>query len=211
MQFLMLDDDLNVVGIVSSEEIAKEWGLKEKYIETYVPNRKYKGCTIVERFFHDKPDDKPLEQLIFESNGSRWYVTSECRLFRHYKNKKVREIVIFKRRGMYMTKINGKEINMGRVIAKAFIKPDLRENEVIYVDGKLKLENIHIFKKNEFQSKIARLAKVNRKVGLFENGKLVKVYHSAYDAGRDLYYSHQAIRDMCNKTYHKQPLDVRYV
>ena len=114
----------------------------------------------------------------------------------------------------YETKICCKPINASRLLAKAFVKYDLQDDEVVIVDGELKLENMKIVKKKEFTAKVASRASPHRTktIGYFEDGKLVKTYPSSRKAAADLYCSYQTILDICNHKYKREPLvDVRYI
>ena len=99
-------------------------------------------------------------------------------------------------------------------MAKAFVKYDLQDDEVVIVDGELKLENMKIVKKSDFAAKVAPRASAHRTktIGYFEDGKLVKTYPSSRKAAADLYCSYQTILDICNHKYKREPLvDVRYI
>lgn len=105
-------------------------------------------------------------------------------------------------------------MNASRLLAKAFVKYDLQDDEVVIVDGELKLENMKIVKKKEFAAKVAPRASAHRTrtIGYFKDGQLVKTYPSSRKAAADLYCSYQTILDICNHKYKREPLvDVRYI
>lgn len=94
------------------------------------------------------------------------------------------------------------------------MKYDLRDDEVVIVDGKLKLENMKIVKKEKWNAKVAPKASAHRTrtIGYFKDGQLVKTYPSSRKAAADLYCSYQTILDICNHKYKREPLvDVRYI
>ena len=155
------------------------------------------------------------ELLIHETEkGVRYYACSDCTFKKIYKNGSVCISKPWKHHNVYETKICGKPINASRLLAKAFVKYDLRDDEVVIVDGKLKLENMKIVKKEKWNAKVAPKASAHRTrmIGYFEDGKLVKTYPSSRKAAADLYCSYQTILDICNHKYKREPLvDVRYI
>lgn len=155
------------------------------------------------------------ELLIHETEkGVRYYARSDCTFKKIYKNGSVCISKPWKHHNVYETKICGKPINASRLLVKAFVKYDLRDDEVVIVDGKLKLENMKIVKKEKWNAKVASKASAHRTrmIGYFEDGKLVKTYPSSRKAADDLYCSYQTILDICNHKYKREPLvDVRYI
>lgn len=161
------------------------------------------------------PIGEAEELLIHETEkGVRYYACSDCTFKKIYKNGSVCISKPWKHHNVYETKICGKPINASRLLAKAFVKYDLRDDEVVIVDGKLKLENMKIVKKEKWNAKVAPKASAHRTrmIGYFEDGKLVKTYPSSRKAADDLYCSYQTILDICNHKYKREPLvDVRYI
>ena len=155
------------------------------------------------------------ELLIHETEkGVRYYACSDCTFKKIYKNGSVCISKPWKHHNVYETKICGKPINASRLLAKAFVKYDLRDDEVVIVDGKLKLENMKIVKKEKWNAKVAPKASAHRTrtIGYFKDGQLVKTYPSSRKAAADLYCSYQTILDICNHKYKREPLvDVRYI
>lgn len=155
------------------------------------------------------------ELLIHETEkGVRYYACSDCTFKKIYKNGSVCISKPWKHHNVYEAKICGKPINASRLLAKAFVKYDLQDDEVVIVDGKLKLENMKIVRKEKWNAKVAPKASAHRTrmIGYFEDGKLVKTYPSSRKAAADLYCSYQTILDICNHKYKREPLvDVRYV
>ena len=155
------------------------------------------------------------ELLIHETEkGVRYYACSDCTFKKIYKNGSVCISKPWKHHNVYETKICGKPINASRLLAKAFVKYDLQDNEVVIVDGKLKLENMKIVRKEKWNAKVAPKASAHRTrtIGYFKDGQLVKTYPSSRKAAADLYCSYQTILDICNHKYKREPLvDVRYI
>lgn len=155
------------------------------------------------------------ELLIHETEkGVRYYARSDCTFKKIYKNGSVCISKPWKHHNVYETKICGKPINASRLLVKAFVKYDLRDDEVVIVDGELKLENMKIVRKEKWSAKVAPRASAHRTktIGYFKDGKLVKTYPSSRKAAADLYCSYQTILDICNHKYKREPLvDVRYI
>lgn len=157
-----------------------------------------------------------VEELLIHETGKgvRYYARSDCTFKKIYKNGSVCISKPWKHHNVYETKICGKPINASRLLVKAFVKYDLRDDEVVIVDGKLKLENMKIVKKEKWNAKVAPKVSAHRTrmIGYFEDGKLVKTYPSSRKAADDLYCSYQTILDICNHKYKREPLvDVRYI
>lgn len=211
-------EKLIVIG--TEKEICKKthWTRSTFKWEAY-PSIMAKHGAMKNRLCLVKLENDPIgeveELLIHETEkGVRYYACSDCTFKKIYKNGSVCISKPWKHHNVYETKICGKPINASRLLVKAFVKYDLRDDEVVIVDGKLKLENMKIVRKEKWNAKVAPKASAHRTrmIGYFEDGKLVKTYPSSRKAAADLYCSYQTILDICNHKYKREPLvDVRYI
>lgn len=210
----------NLIFIGTEKEICRKlhWTRSTFKWEAY-PSIMAKHGAMKNRLCLVKLENDPIgeveELLIHETEkGVRYYARSDCTFKKIYKNGSVCISKPWKHHNVYETKICGKPINASRLLAKAFVKYDLRDDEVGIVDGKLKLENMKIVRKEKWNAKVAPKASAHRTrmIGYFEDGKLVKTYPSSRKAAADLYCSYQTILDICNHKYKREPLvDVRYI
>ncbi len=211
-------DKLIVVG--TEKEICKKthW-TKSTFKWEALPSIMAKHGAMKNRLCLVKLENDPIgeveELLIHETEkGVRYYACSDCTFKKIYKNGSVCISKPWKHHNVYETKICGKPINASRLLAKAFVKYDLQDDEVVIVDGELKLENMKIVRKEKWNAKVAPKASAHRTrtIGYFKDGQLVKTYPSSRKAAADLYCSYQTILDICNHKCKREPLvDVRYV
>lgn len=128
-----------------------------------------------------------------------------------YKNRKRKDLSLYQKKGhgnQFFVKIDGKEESAIRIFAKAFL--GLKPNQVCFLQGKLSLENIKIYSKQDLARKTGKMAK-SIPVGLFINKKKVNEWISARDAAKDLYISNQTVCDYCNQKTKKPLYDLRWL
>ena len=97
----------------------------------------------------------------------------------------------------------------GALVALCFL--GMKKEQCCIPEGELDLENIKVMSKSECSSITGKMARANKPVGLYENGKLKKKYDSAREAAKHLYMSYQTVSDYCNKKVKKPMMDLRWV
>ena len=221
MLYYMLNpkDITDCKGIVSDDVVMHElnvtFGQFKNIVNCQYPY--YKDSILVEvapDAKRDDPNEKFDEVLVYTSKrGSRYYVCRDCTVKVIDRNKKTRQLKTWKHHNVHVCKFGDKEVNVGRIIAKAFLKSDLSRNDVVIIDGDLKLENIQVWDRKKWLSHVALMASANkmRNIGYYENGKLVKVYSSSREVSKELYCSYQTILDKCNGIYKNSVVDVRWL
>jgi hypothetical protein len=215
-EYLMLNpnDPTEVLGEVTSKKIQKDMNMNNFQFRSWLSRGgMYKGCVLVEKYFDEDPrEKKQFDQLVLTSNsGKRYYATSDCCIYVIYKNRKRKDLSLYQKKGhgnQFFVKIDGKEESAIRIFAKAFL--GLKPNQVCYLQGKLSLENIKIYSKQDLARKTGKMAK-SIPVGLFINKKKVNEWISARDAAKDLYISNQTVCDYCNQKTKKPLYDLRWL
>lgn len=218
MIYLMLDENdiTNVVGEVSSDELIKELNFKN-YNDMYSwirRNHKYKGCWLVEKFENEEDTSKKVDsQLIYEKNGRRYYINTDCQIYVIDKNGRKKYLSIYQKPGhpksKYYCKVCDHEVDVVRLLALSFLR--MKQNECSILDGVLNLKNIRIMSRTECSSFVGKMARVNKPVGLFENGKIKKKFRSVREAANHLYLSYQTVSDYCNNRTKKPMMDLRWI
>lgn len=215
-EYLMLNpnDPTEVLGEVTSKKIQKDMNMNNFQFRSWLSRGgMYKGCVLVEKYFDEDPrEKKQFDQLVLTSDsGKRYYATSDCCIYVIYKNRKRKDLSLYQKKGygnQFFVKIDGKEKSAIRIFAKAFL--GLKQNQVCFLQGKLSLENIKIYSKQDLARKTGKMAK-SIPVGLFINKKKVNEWISARDAAKDLYISNQTVCDYCNQKTKKPLYDLRWL
>lgn len=222
MKYLMLNpNDLHeVVGITTMNEVTEELKIKPAKFYDLVSRNKifYKNCILIEDIPITEKEEEVFDKVLFytDEKGRKYYALRNCTIEKHYKNGAVSILTPYKHHSKWVTKLYGKEQTASRIFAKAFIKPDLTEDDCCLVIGdELTLENIKIMSRSECAAinavKVRSGPKVMKKVGLFKSNKCIKVYQSIREAGRELFMSYQTVTDICNGKVKRKLEDLRWV
>lgn len=218
MIYLMLDekDITHVIGEVSSDQLMQELHFKSySTLDSWISrNNKYKGCWLVEKYDEDHRKRKKVDsQLIYEKKGRKYYINTNCRIYVIYKSGRKKYLSIFQKPGhpksKYYCKVSDHDVDVVRTLALCFL--GMKKEQCCILEGELDLKNIKVMSKSECSSKTGRMARANKPVGLYENGKLKRKYDSAREAAKHLYMSYQTVSDYCNKKVKKPMMDLRWV
>lgn len=221
MIYLMLDKDdiTNVCGKISTEELINELNMTYSQLNTFILLNKVfrKRYILVEDT--KKSCKRVKDKLIMESNsGKRYYASYNGKFYVVYKsgNKKYLSGYIKKRRNRSMLcfKMADKEVVAKNAMAKAFIKDYTDQEIVILKDERdirnVSLDNIEVVRKCSYSRMTGAMSK-SQKVGLYENGKIIRTFPSARKAEKYLFISRQAICDICNRKTKKPLYDLRWI
>lgn len=215
MEYLMLDqmDITKVVGEITSDELMEELHFKNRCsFESWLSYKGiYKGCVIVEKY--DTPDKSEIQtKLIYEKKGRKYFINSNCKIYVIYKSGSKRYLSIYQKKnkpGKYFCKISDHEIDVVRTLAINFL--GMKKEQNCMIKGKLELSNIKVMDERECRRITGKMAKVNKPVGYFIDGRCVKKFHSTRDAGKFLFMSYQTVSDYCNHRTHNRLLDLRWI
>lgn len=218
MLYYMLNpkDITECYGIVDEQDVMDELNITKSQFKNLLKCQyDYYHNSILVEVAPDvdrKKNNEKFDEVLFYTSekGMRFYACSDCTIKRINKQGKVFFCKITKRYGCYKTQIDYHIVNAGRIFAKIFIKPDLKADEVVVVDGDLKLENMRVLQKKDFLSEKQKKIRKKR-VGYFVNGELIKSYQSTVECARDLYFTSNHIQQICTHKYKKPAVDVRYL
>ena len=216
--YLVLNRYNNVVGTTTISQVSKETGLSPTTIRRLISRNKhfYNDCMLIE--YEDEKEIFSNRVLFYtNSKGDKYYIYKDCSVKKVSKNGDSKPITTFKHRNAWEVKVEAnKAVNVARVAAKHFIKPDLNQSHCVFVKGPFKLKNILIMDARKVRSingyKSSADGKRKRKrVGLYEDNKPIKKWDSCYKAAKDLFVSHQTVRDICDRKVKNRLYDLRYL
>lgn len=218
MFFYMLNpkDITDVRGVTTDAQVMWELGITNVRFKTLLDHQEpfYKDSILVEVAPDENREEQFDEVLVYTNKrGTRYYICRDCTLKRVYRSGAVQIAKPWRHHNTYECKLANNSVNAGRLIAKAFLKPDLSDDDVVIVHGELKLKNIEIRNAKEWKAEVGPRSSLDRtkKIGYFENGKLVKVYPSSRKASKELPLNFQSILDTCHGKVKKPSLDVRFI
>lgn len=118
----------------------------------------------------------------------------------------------FKKRNMYVVKINYEAFIISRLVANAFIRPLTKEDR-IYHKNKLEFDNFYrnlkIMSAKDIGKRTGYISR-SRAVVEVKNNEIVRRWRSSREAGRKLFISFQTICDYCNNKVKKPMLNLMW-
>lgn len=220
--YLMLDKDdiTKVCGVISRKEAKTEMGLTESQMTRFISLGKlFRGQYILVEDEEEPEEDEIIKtKLVCETDaGKRYYATYDGKFFVSYKNGGTRFIkgYIKEHRGnkIYCVKLGYKNYVAKNLIALLFIEGYKPGDVVLIKTNGIRIvgvDNLVVIDKAKYARMTGAMSR-SQKVGLYENGKLVKTFRSAREAGRKLFCSYQMILDICNNKWQTKEFDVRWL
>lgn len=118
----------------------------------------------------------------------------------------------YKKRNLYVVKMNGKCMNAARLVANAFIKP-LKNNEQVYHKNGLQFDNFYrnleILTPKVLGKKVGHLSRSKRVVEI-KNNEIIRSWRSSRKAAEKLFISRQTISDYCNGKVKKKMFNLMW-
>lgn len=221
MRYLMLnkDDITEVCGCIEKDEAINELNLSESSFCNFLDQAKVfrEKYILVEDIDMSKVRKRSFEtRMFYESeSGKRYYAQSDGYIFVKTKSgkKKYLKGYINKSKNLLQVHIANKQIVVKNLIASLFINEYKRGDTVLIKSNNIRdvsVDNLIVVDKSDYARMTGPMSR-SRKVGLYENDKLIRTYRSAREAGRKLYCSYQMISDICNDKYNKKEFDVRWI
>lgn len=228
MNYLMLnkDDITEVCGVITKKDVEKEIGatqlascLRNGY--TYPYRGKY---VLVEEEFkrkNAKPKEEKFKYVKFcEGKRGTYYVSSDGEFFIKYnKSGKVKKLTPYmhnrkdKRENCLTISINKRSYHAKNIVAMLFLK-GYQKGDIVCCKNNdpndIRADNLKIIPKSDYAKTTYGLIAA-QKVGLFEDGKLIRKWASARKCAKDMYCSYQMIMDICNNKWQKKEFDVRWL
>lgn len=220
--YLMLDkDDISIChGTITSKEVKKELGINDNQFKNMLNQAKvYKDKYIlVEDFENKNQEDAFNDKLFYETESlKRYYATRDGKFYVIYKSGKTKYLsgYLKKKRDkdVLTIKASDKEYTAKNLIASLFIEEYKPKDTVLLKNNNprdVSADNLIVVDKATYAKMTGAMSR-SKKVGLYENGKLIKTYRSAREAGRRLYCSYQMICDICNNRFKKKEFDLRWI
>lgn len=135
---------------------------------------------------------------------NRYQVSNFGRFRKRLKNG-YRYLKPYKKRGLYVVKMNYKVLSASRLVANAFIR-ELKSNEQVYHKNHLNFDNFYrnleILSPKELGKRTGHIATSKRVVEVKDN-EIVRAWRSSRKAAEKLFISRQTVSDYCNKKVKK--------
>lgn len=221
MKYLMLDKDdiTKVCGTITTKELMNELGKSLTGINAFINQGKMlrNRYILVEDEF--KTSEEEISILVTETDaGKRYYATNNGQFYVVYKNGEKRFLEGFMKRNrnkkLWYVKLGNRDYCCKNLIANLFIKEYKNGDTVILKDEKnprnVSVNNIIIIDKAIY-ARITGPMSRSKKVGLYENGKKIRTFRSAREAGRKCFCSYQTVVDSCNNKYRNKMFDFRWI
>jgi hypothetical protein len=214
------DDITKILAYKSGEQLIKEYGLTNKeFGRISGDGEKYEN----KYFIFDEPihkREKPADDVMFyrnPKNDNEFYVTNngEFYFIDKTKNGKVIKLKVQDNGSTTFIMANGKYFTAGRVVYESFSgeKIDLKKNFINYKNGNrkdLRFSNIEIHPRTKFLKKNT-VQSPRLRIGLYENGKLKKVYIGYKEVEKNLFISRYYIYDILEKKVKNPMYDLRRI
>lgn len=213
------DDITRVCGTITRKEFLEETGFSQSKASNFIMyGRIYKDKYILVEDFH-KEEVENVSILITETPSmKRYYATKDGKVYVVYKNGKVKYLSGYlkmnRNQSNWCVKIYDRDYVAKNLIASLFIK-EYKQGDVVMLKNdkdprKVSVDNLIVIDKATYAKMTGPMSR-SKKVGLFENGKMIRTFISAREAGRKMYCSYQMVSDCCNNVYKKKEYDFRWI
>lgn len=221
--YLLLNEDdiTEVCGTISRKEATEELGMTNGQFHMFISSGKpFRGKYILVE--DEKPkvnkNNEVKNRIVCETPyGRRYYVTSDGKFFVAYKNGGIRYLngYIKKNHGRkeHHVKLGDKDYTSKNLIASLFLEEYKSGDVVILRDnnpGNVDMNNLIVIDRAVYARMTGPMSR-SKQVGLYEDGKLVRTFRSAREAGRKLYCSYQMVNDYCNNRSKRKEMDLRWM
>lgn len=213
LNYLLLDKDdiTKVCGVVSHQELMKEM--------TYNRLQNMLGESLIykEKYILIEDDDAEEKKKLCESPRAAYYITRKGKVYmRYHNNGKIKFLKPYSRGRYEVVSIMDREHVLKNLVAKAFIK-EYKKGDYVFIKNddrhkvlKYEVDNLVVIPRKVYAEKTGASARA-KKVGLYENGELVRYFSSARRAATELYCSKTTIQDICNGKRKEKMFDVRWL
>lgn len=215
-QYLMLDTEkyLEEVGIITERELFDELQLNKNQIKIFLDKGSLfrEKFVLVEKEFNDHVIYE--ERYITKYKDIDYYISNKGNVYSERIGKR-RELSMWIRDNKLVTKVANKEVKVAYLVAKHFIRE--------YYDGCIVMtkdenpynvdeSNLEIFSRSEISKRNALMNnKCKKKVGVFEQDKLIRTFASAKEASIALHYNYSSVRDTLKGRIKRPYYDLRYI
>lgn len=215
-KYLMLDKDdiTKICGVVTQKELLKS--MTHSQINTMLINSKpYQGKYILIEDECEKKEETFKDIRICDGKTCTYYASRNGEFFVKYANGTIRQIKKFKDPYLdyALVTINKRNYRAKNLIAKYFIKEFKKNDVVIQKNGDIfdcRVENLKVVPRKAHSKRKCGLGRA-KKVGLYQNGKLVKTWDSTRRCAKDLFCCYRTISKICNEKVKDKLFDVRWL
>lgn len=221
MNYLLLDknDITKVCEEITYKELIDELKCTKYQLRRFIflGNIFRDKYIIVENSY--KKDSRSYEKKLFyksEKNGIEYYANEIGEIFEKKDSfKKIDGFIRCRDKlKVYCINCSGKEFCVKNIIARLFIEGyDDKKNHVNLIDNSnpknVCVQNLKVMTNKDLTSKAIKT--LSKKVGMYENGILVRQFDSTRQAGRYLYCSRSTVSDICNNKRKYKMYDLRWI
>lgn len=217
--YLMLDKDdiTKVCGTIAKVDFMNELHFNEYEARNFIDN----SHCFRDRYIlveEEKENSGKVKFFKKTDTGKKYYVSENGKFYVVSKSGKRRELRGFikkrHKQNVFYVKMQKKEYVCKNVVASLFIKKYRAGDTVKLRNGKdpknVGVANLMVIDKATYAKTTGPMSR-SRRVGFYENGKLISTYRSAREAGIKLYCSYQTVIDCCNEKYKTKLIDVRWI
>lgn len=219
--YLMLDKDdiTKVCGTITRKEFLEETGFSQSKASSFIMyGRVFRDKYILVEDYHEEVSEN-ISVLVAETlSMKRYYATQDGKIYVVYKNGKVKYLSGYLKKSRnqnnWCVKLSDKDYVAKNLIASLFIK-EYKPGDVVILKNdrnprNVNVDNLIVIDKAIYAKMTGPMSR-SKKVGLFENGKMIRTFRSAREAGRKMYCSYQMVSDCCNNVYKTKEYDFRWI
>lgn len=217
MTYLLLDKDdiTKICGSISEADFLKEMQFTKEEARGFLwDGRVFRGSFVLTKNIVYRSGYE-WKLFIVNKNGRKYYADNCGNFFSVDKKGKTTQLKKYcTSHKEVKVSINGSDYQCKNLIAQLFIKGYQKGDVVLLRNPNnpydVSVSNLYTIDKGLY-AKLVRPKRKVKKVGLFEQGELVREFSSVRQAGRELFYSYQTVADYCNNRYKSKKCDLRWL
>lgn len=218
----MLDttEKLKEAGTISLKELMEELQLTREQTSLFIQCGKIfrEKYVLVE---DDLEFDRDKMKTILRTDKAKYYVSIDGKFYKeNNRTEQRKELSVFKKKNIYVVKINNKEQNALRIIARNFIK-DFDEKCVVKLknDSKIKnkfgVHNLKIYSRKDFNHQFCYTKNQSnfgrKKVAAFKDELCIKTFQSVKEAAEYVGYTRGYLSESIKQHRKLEGLEFKFV
>lgn len=219
--YLLLDKDdiTKVCGRITAKELKNEMNTSQSGVYAFVSAGKVFRDKYILVEEETKNESEEMSLLVVETDtGKKYYAMNSGSFYVIYKSgkKKVLEGYMKRRRGddIWYVKLGNRDYCCKNLVAQLFIREYKSGDTVMLKDDRnpknVSVENLIVIDKAKYARMTGPMSR-SKKVALYEDGKRIRTFRSAREAGRKCFCSYQTVLDACNNRYKTKLFDFRWI
>lgn len=221
VEYLLLDKDdiTKVCGRMTIKELQEEMKKTRSGVCAFISQGKLFRDRYVLVEDDTRSESEEVSLLVTETEtGKRYYAMNSGSFYVIYKSgkKKVLEGYTKRRRGndIWYVKLGNRDYCCKNLMAHLFIREYKNGDTVILKNDSnprnVSVDNLIVIDKAKYARMTGPMSR-SKKVALYENGKRIRTFKSAREAGRKCFCSYQTVLDACNNRYKTKLFDFRWI